>query len=105
MVRYYSYMDWTLGIVLALLLANMGLVFFLWRKSQTAAPINTQDTQSMLMLQNQLAELTRAMDQKLGEGTKNMSEFMNTQSDQARSLMSTISKQVTEQLVEVTRGV
>jgi DNA recombination protein RmuC len=89
--------------VIVLLLANMGLVFFLFRRGQQAeAP---EDSQGMLMLQNQLAEMRQAMDSRLGEGTKNMSEFMNTQSDQARSLMSTISKQVTDQLVEVTKGV
>lgn len=57
------------------------------------------------MLQQQLHELTRAMDSKLGEGTRTMSDFMSSQSDQARALMSTISKQVSDQLVEVVKGV
>jgi DNA recombination protein RmuC len=96
-------MDIAIIAVIVLLLANMGLVFFLWRKSQQAQ--EPQDTQSMLLLQNQLAELTRAMDAKLGEGTRNMSEFMSTQSEQGQRLMSTISKQVSDQLVEVVRGV
>ncbi len=59
----------------------------------------------MVLLQNQLAELTRAMDSKLGEGTKTMSEFMMTQTDQGRALMATISKQVGDQLIEVVKGV
>jgi DNA recombination protein RmuC len=96
-------MDIAIIAVIVLLLANMGLVFFLWRNSQQAQ--EPQDTQSMLLLQNQLAELTRAMDAKLGEGTRNMSEFMSTQSEQGQRLMSTISKQVSDQLVEVVRGV
>ncbi|MES2006849.1 MAG: DNA recombination protein RmuC [Patescibacteria group bacterium] len=86
-----------------ILLANLGVVFLLWRRGQQPAVV--EDTQSMLLLQNQLAELSRAMDARLGEGTNRMSEFMNVQSDQARALMSTISKQVTDQLVEVTKGV
>jgi DNA recombination protein RmuC len=45
------------------------------------------------------------MDQRLGEGTDRMFESMRTQSDQARALMSTISKQVSDQLLEVTKGV
>lgn len=88
-----------------ILLANLGLVFILWRRNSSQQGQEPADTQSMLMLQNQLAELTRAMDSKLGEGTRNMSEFMTTQSDQARSLMSTISKQVSDQLIEVVKGV
>jgi len=99
-----QYMTDTLLIGLAvLLLANLVVVFLLWRRGQQPAVV--EDTQSMLLLQNQLAELTRAMDQKLGEGTRSMSEFMVSQSDQGQRLMSTISKQVSDQLVEVVRGV
>jgi DNA recombination protein RmuC len=89
--------------VAVLLVAVLGMLFLMWRKNNQ--PKEETDTQSMLLLQNQLAELTRAMDQKLGEGTNRMSEFMNTQSDQGRMLMSTISKQVSDQLVEVVKGV
>ena len=89
-----------LGVVL---LVNLGVVFLLWRRGQQ--PVVEEDTQGMIMLQNQLAEMRQAMDSRLGEGTRNMSEFMNTQSDQARVLMSTISKQVGDQLIEVVRGV
>jgi DNA recombination protein RmuC len=49
--------------------------------------------------------MTRAMDSKLGEGTKTMSEFMTSQSSEARSLLSTINKQMQEQLLEVVKGV
>ena len=58
-----------------------------------------------MLLQSQLQDLTRAMDSKLGEGTKTMSEFMITQSDQGQRLIATISKQVGEQLIEVVKGV
>jgi len=59
----------------------------------------------MLMMQQQLQELRHSMDNKLGEGTRTMSDFMSSQSDQARALMSTISKQVGDQLIEVVKGV
>lgn len=90
-----------LGVIL---LANLGLVFVLWKR-QSEPQESTQDTQSMLLLQNQLAELSRAMDTRLGEGTNRMSEFMNAQSDASRQLMSTISRQVSDQLLEVVKGV
>lgn len=91
-------------IVLAvLMLGTLGMVFVLWRKLQeSSAP---QDTQGMMLLQNQLAELTRSMDSKLGEGTKTMAEFMTSQSSEARNLLSTINKQMQEQLMEVVKGV
>ncbi len=95
-------MTWLLILLVVVVLGNLGMLFVFWQRSKEVAP---QDTQGMLLLQNQLQELTRAMDQRLGEGTRNMSEFMNAQSDQARALMSTISKQVSDQLVEVTKGV
>ncbi len=97
-------MEWLIAVLIILVLGNLGMLFVMWRRDNIPeqAP---QDTQGMLLLQNQLAELTRAMDTKLGEGTRNMSEFINTQSDQAQRLMSTITKQVSEQLLEVVKGV
>lgn len=97
-------MEWLLVVVAVLVLGNLGFLFMMWKKTSEAAQA-PQDTQSMLLLQSQLAELTRAMDSKLGEGTRTMSDFMSSQSDQARVLMSTISKQVSDQLVEVVKGV
>src|SRR5579871_4453753 len=93
-------MEW---FMVVLLLAVLGFQFFLFRRSQKGA--SGADTQGLLLLQNQLAELTRSMDNKLGEGTKTMSDFMSSQSSEARVLMSTISKQVSDQLVEVVKGV
>ena len=87
--------------ILIILVSVIGVMLYrLLKERQTP----TNDTQSMLLLQNQLAELTRSMDNKLGEGTKTMSDFMSSQSDQARTLMSTISKQVQDQLIEVVKG-
>ncbi len=89
-------------LVAVLILLALGIIAMLYRLQRSAAP---QDSQSLVLLQNQLAELTRAMDSKLGEGTKVMSEFMMTQTDQGRALMATITKQVGDQLIEVVKGV
>jgi len=99
-------MEW---LIIVLLVANLGLVAYFFMRPKADAPA---DTQGLMLLQNQLAELTRAMDTKLGEGTKNMSDFMSSQSsqisqqsDQARALMATITKQISDQLIEVVKGV
>ncbi len=96
-------MDLLTTLVAVLILLALGIIALLIRLQKgSAAP---QDSQSLILLQNQLAELTRSMDGKLSEGNKTMSEFMTGQQGQARELMSTITKQVQEQLVEVVRGV
>jgi len=90
-------MEW---LIVILLIANLALLAFLFfRKS------GGQDSQGMMMLQNQLEALSRTMDTKLGEGTKTMFEGMQAQSDQSQRLISTISKQVSDQLMEVVKGV
>ncbi|MDB5225372.1 MAG: hypothetical protein JWL87_324 [Candidatus Adlerbacteria bacterium] len=96
-------MDLITVLVAVLILLAVGIIAMLYRLQKGAqAP---QDSSSMVLLQNQLAELTRAMDSKLGEGTKTMSEFMMTQTDQGRTLMATITKQIGDQLLEVVKGV
>jgi DNA recombination protein RmuC len=89
-------------IVLVLVIIIQSIVFwFIFSRKSGAAP----DVAGLTLLQSQLQELTRAMDSKLGEGTKTMSDFMSTQSDQGRALMATITKQVGDQLIEVVKGV
>jgi DNA recombination protein RmuC len=89
--------------VAVLLLAVLCMLVLLWRKQNT--PQNEDNTQGMLLLQNLLADMRQTMDSKLGEGTKNMSEFMNSQSQQGQQLLSTITRQVHDQLLEVVKGV
>ena len=74
-------MDWLIVVLVILVLGNLGLLFALWRRSGGGS------SDSMLLLQNQLQDLTRSMEQKLGEGTDRMFKGMQTQSDQAHRLM------------------
>ncbi len=92
-------MEW---LIVILLVANVGLVAYFFLRPKPDAPA---DTQGLVLLQNQLAELTRAMEAKLGEGTSRMFDSMKTQFDQSQQLMSNITNQVSAQLLEVTKGV
>ncbi|MEK7107074.1 MAG: DNA recombination protein RmuC [Patescibacteria group bacterium] len=85
-------------ILLLAILVLLGLLF--WKSRE-----NKQDTQGLVLLQNQLQELTRTMDAKLGEGAKAMSDSIRAQSDQSHRVMTGITDQVTKQLIEVIRGV
>ncbi|MBY0293757.1 DNA recombination protein RmuC [Patescibacteria group bacterium] len=93
-------MEW---FIIVLLVAVLGFQFFLYMRTQRKE--EPENTQGLMLLQNQLAELTRSMDLKLGEGTRSMSELASSQSEQAQRLMSTITKQVQDQLLEVVKGV
>ena len=93
-------MEW---LIILLLLGVLGFQAYLYMRKPETMP--QQDTQGLLILQNQIQNLSTAVEEKLGAGTKTMSEFMNTQSDQGRQLMSTISRQISEQMLEVTRGI
>lgn len=91
-------MEW---IIVLLLVANLALVaYFLLRK-----PSNGSDIQSMTLLQNQLQDLSRTMEAKLGEGTNRMFESMRTQFGESQRLATDIRDLVHTQLTEVAKGV
>lgn len=92
-------MNWTLVILLVLLLVNVWLLFKLTGKKDDGK------SEGLNLLLNQFNALSRTLDTKLGEGNKTMHDFMNAQSGQSQKLMSTITKQVSDQLLEVVKGV
>src|SRR3989344_5046479 len=91
------------AVVVLVVVINAIFLFVFARKFQEKK--EGESGEGMKLLLTQLNELSRTMDNRLGEGTKTMSQFMNTQSDQAQRLMSTITKQVSDQLLEVVKGV
>ena len=85
----------TLGLLL-LVLAVLG--YLLWTRNH-----GSQDAQSLVLLQNQLQELSRSLEGKLGEGTSRMFESMRTQFGESQRLASDIRDLVSKQLTEVAR--
>ncbi|OGG77251.1 hypothetical protein A3B35_02890 [Candidatus Kaiserbacteria bacterium RIFCSPLOWO2_01_FULL_54_24] len=85
----------TLGLLVAVLAL---LTYLLWTRNQ--AP---KDAQSLVLLQNQLQELSRSLEGKLGEGTSRMFESMRTQFGESQRLASDIRDLVSKQLTEVAR--
>ncbi|HEY4516523.1 MAG TPA: DNA recombination protein RmuC [Candidatus Paceibacterota bacterium] len=88
-------MEWLIVGLLAAILAL--LAYLLLRKP--AAPV--QDQGGMIMLQQQMQELSRAMETKLGEGTSRMFESMRSQFGESQRLASDIRDLVAKQLTEV----
>jgi DNA recombination protein RmuC len=69
------------------------------------APPVKDDSGSLVLLQEQLAELRRTVDDRLGESSKQMYQSLKEQSSQSQQLIQEINKQVGEQLQNVVRGV
>lgn len=90
-------MEWLIGLVVVLVLGNLGLLFLMWRRMSANAEEKPQDTQGMLLLQNQIQDLTKVIDQKIGEGTKQMFDSVKTQFSESQRLV----REVTEGLVSV----
>lgn len=96
-------------VIVVLLVVLIGLVaFVLLRKP--AAP--EQDTQSLVLLQNQLQQLSQSLEHKLGQGTDRMFESIRLHSDQSQKTIGNIQQQidaitnrVSNQLMEVVKGV
>jgi DNA recombination protein RmuC len=59
---------------------------------------------ALRMVMDQINELSRTVDTKIGETTKHMSNSVFTQLSESQKMMQSISEQMTRELVNVTRG-
>lgn len=87
-------------VIIVLLIVNLALLAFLFLRPRTR-----EDGQSLILLQNQLQDLSRAVEHKLGEGTNRMFESMRSQFGESQRLATDIRDLVHKQLTEVARGV
>lgn len=89
-------------LALVLLLANLSVlvyVFFI----RTEKKVESQD--GFMLLQQQLQQMTRTMDERLGETSERMYESTKTQFSESQRLIRDISREVNEQLMGVVKGV
>ncbi len=87
------------GILLLVLIGGFAILLIYMRRS--AAP--KEEGEGMLLLQQQLMQLTQAVDSKLGESRKEMTESVRHQFSQSQQLLREISEQMNKSLVDVTR--
>jgi DNA recombination protein RmuC len=83
-----------LVVVLVLLVA--GLIWVVLSRKQDGG-----DTQGLVLMQQQMAELTRQMDAKLSESRKDMSEAVRTQFSESQKLMREIKEDMSRSLGDV----
>lgn len=91
-------------VIIVLLVALLGVMGYIaWRLNN---PLNQKDdSHGLILLQQQMQELSRSMDHKLGEGTHRMFETMRSQFQESQRLVTDTRDLVHRQLSEVVRGV
>ena len=89
--------------IVVLLLAVLGvLVYVFFIRADTTKDV---EGDGIMLLQQQLQELTRTMDKRMGETTKTMHESVQTQFRDSQKLIQDISKEVNEKMMHVVKGV
>lgn len=84
------------------LAAGAGLAWFLLRAHTRPTAAGEQE-RALLLLQNQLAELTRTVDAKMGESARFMQESVRGQFSESQRLLQEISTQMRDSLLGVAR--
>lgn len=82
--------------------AGLAVIFGWLRRSN--AP-KTDDTAGLVLLQQRIDDLGKIIDDKLDKGADRMHAAARDQFDRSQRLMSDITKQVSDQLLEVVKGV
>lgn len=91
---------WAVVIILIVFSAINGvIIWFAIRKKG-----GKDDRESNILIQNQLQELTRVMDSKFGESTKQMSESVRHQFNQSQKLVQDVNEQMIKHLTDVSKG-
>jgi len=91
-----------LFVILAVNIALVGYIVVLLKKPKVE---EKKDDQSMNLLLNQINELSRTVDSKMGETSKMVQNSMQSQMTESQRLMRDINKEVTEHLVSVTKEI
>ena len=89
-------------LILVLFTANLALVAYLLMRKPTAPP---QDSGPMLLLQQQMQEMARTVDSKLGEGMRTQLDHSQKTFSSIQQQMDSITNRVSQQLMEVVKGV
>lgn len=87
-------MDWLVILLIVLVVGNIATVYLLYKRGTGEIP---QDGQGFMLLQGQLAELTRTLDTRMTESSKQVHETVRTQLGESAKLI----KDVTEGLTKL----
>jgi DNA recombination protein RmuC len=88
-------MDTSTIIIIAVLIGGFGILYYILSKGHKSASTNSDD-QSMKLLLEQMNELSRVVDRKMGESTKNMNETMRVQFSESANLIKNVTEGLTK---------
>jgi DNA recombination protein RmuC len=94
-----------LGATVSIILIGFTVWLIFARKLQKNTNGEIHNEQSMLLIQNQINNLSKVIDSKLGESRKDMQEAVQTQFSESKKLINEINEQVTKHLLDVTKGI
>ncbi len=88
-------------LVILLVLANGFVIFRLLKPREQ----KKEDSQGLLLMQQQMHELAKTLDNRLGETNKSMQEGARMQFSESKQLIRDIQERMEKQLIDVVRGV
>ncbi|MBI5138340.1 MAG: DNA recombination protein RmuC [Candidatus Vogelbacteria bacterium] len=91
----------TFILIIVIVVLALGVVIF-YNRSKMSSPHVAQNGE-LLMLQQQLTELMRTVDSKLGESSKNLQDSLKYQMGESQRLVRDIQESVQKSLLDVTR--
>ena len=94
-----------LGILLAIIIIGAFAFRRLLDEKGSEKEKDDEGDKSFILLQNQIDNLARSIDMKLGESQKEMQSAVRSQFSESQKLVLDINKQVTEQLIRVKKEV
>lgn len=89
-------MEILLGILVLVVIGNIALVYLLWQRSKAATP-DPKDNQGFLMLQSHIQELTRTLDSRVADSSRQVNETVRVQLGESAKLI----REVTEGLTKL----
>jgi DNA recombination protein RmuC len=90
-------------LVIIIFILNIGVLLFLLKRSKPDPSANASQETGMRLLLDQLNNLSKTVDQKMGETNKNMTESMKSQFGESQKLVDKFLREVTMMTEKVTR--
>ena len=91
-----------IAVLVVVQVVGLAVIFGWFRRQMAKGP---EDTGAMVLLQNRIDDLGRILDDKLDKVADHTRETARDQFDRSQRLMTDITKQVSDQLLEVVKGV
>jgi DNA recombination protein RmuC len=88
---------------LLFLAANLLVIFYLFNRFAKNTTSGDKNDQGFLLMQSQLGELVKTVDQKIGESNKSMSEGMRAQFSESQKLVDQFLRELSNMTEKVTR--